>query len=118
MNQQNIFFNFSQFCIKAGGKLAEITSSEQTKNINQFLSKKDPNNKNFYWIGLTDQKTEGKFVWTSTGKEAWYTNWHEDEPNVEKTNDEDCVFLQKGDRTWEDFSCSGVEIFALCEKGQ
>jgi hypothetical protein len=74
-------------------------------------------NKNGFWIGLTDQETEGKFIWTSTGKEAGYTNWHEDHPSMYKKNSEDCVMLRKTDRTWEDYSCSSDELLALCEKG-
>ena len=51
------------------------------KAIEMFLQTADPTGENLFWIGLTDLFHEGKFVWTSTGKEAAYTNWYPGKPD-------------------------------------
>ncbi len=98
-----------------GGKLAEILVAEDTEEINSFLRNKNPNS--FYWIGLTDENTEGEFVWTSNGSIAEYTNWESGEPNGEMM--EDCVNLnhEEQGRKWSDISCEESDLIALCERG-
>ena len=103
---------FLKFCNDNGGKLAEIMTAEENKEINLFLKNRNPNS--WYWIGLTDQKIEGEFVWTSNGSIPKYTNWERGEPNGGMM--EDCVHLWKK-RTWYDLSCDVSGLFALCERG-
>lgn len=60
-----------------GGHLVTIESAAE----NQFL----PTNQ-MYWIGLTDQFTEGNYVWV-TGEPVVYTNWNSGEPNNQGNED-------------------------------
>jgi len=132
-NSLNICFNrpiltkhntnafFCKFCTKKGGKLAEIRTEAEMDAIRTFLYDVGSNHDNYYWIGLTDEETEGTFVWTSTGKEPKYTYWNYGEPNVdEDENEEDCVHLETywNDRTWNDQSCNALYIHALCQIGK
>lgn len=89
--------------------------------IRTFLYDVGSNHDNYYWIGLTDEETEGTFVWTSTGKEPKYTYWNYGEPNVdEDENEEDCVHLENywRDRKWNDRSCNASDMYALCQIGK
>jgi hypothetical protein len=74
-------------------------------------------NGDLYWIGLTDLKEEGKFVWTISGSTPKYNNWESGEPNGGWM--EDCVNLNHASqsRTWNDLSCDKSGLFALCERG-
>lgn len=66
-----------------------------------------------WWMGYTDQVTEGKFVWSS-GLNPGYSNWHADEPNDAGGN-EDCTQIGRfGDYTWNDEPCSTAFRY-LCE---
>jgi len=91
-------------------------TAEETEEINSFL--KYRNRDKFYWIGLTDQKVEGEFVWASNGSTTKYTNWESGEPNGDMI--EDCVNLNFAwqQRTWNDISCYESGLFALCERGR
>jgi hypothetical protein len=92
-------------------------SSEETKNIVSFLRVNGwPMTFDDYWIGLTDQETEGKFVWSSTGQVPEYTNWESGEAPVE---DEirDCVQLKSSLGLWRESTCYRSSLYALCEKG-
>ncbi len=70
-----------------------------------------------YWIGLTDQIEENKFVWTRSGKVAEYTNWEFGAPKG--LYKEDCVFLRdtNGENPWNDLICTYPNLFVLCERG-
>jgi lectin-like protein len=60
-----------------GGYLVSIRSqAEQDFLQNTFF----PTAAQAFWIGFTDQATEGDFVWTS-GESVTYTNWGPGEPN-------------------------------------
>ena len=62
-----------------GGNLVTIGSAaENAFLVSAFLSGSDIGNT--YWIGLTDEDTEGVFVWV-TGEPLSYTNWNDGEPN-------------------------------------
>jgi cysteine-rich repeat protein len=64
------------------------------------------------WIDLSDQATEGTFVW-STGEPLTYTNWASGEPNNSSGN-EDCVEFRYGDNEWNDANCGNARPF-ICE---
>lgn len=67
-----------------GGHLATVASAAE----NAFLS-----NSNLYWIGLTDQVTEGTFKWV-TGEPLGFTGWGPGEPN--NSGNEDWVEINRG----------------------
>ncbi len=58
-----------------GGNLVTINDAAEEQWIkDNFGSSED------FWIGFTDQGTEGQWEWVS-GQEVTYTNWHPDNPN-------------------------------------
>jgi hypothetical protein len=119
--------NIFQFCNYYGGKLVEIMSAEESKEIHLLLENIELVSDYLdYWIGLNDKNIEGEFVWISTGKIANYTNWDVNEPigftYTEEIDDDgiilaDCVYLVKDKGTWRDTSCDRDKFKALCERG-
>ncbi|KAI8502563.1 hypothetical protein Bbelb_192650, partial [Branchiostoma belcheri] len=94
-----------QVCRDNGGNLAMITNSE----ISSFMKTLSTDHK---WFGLSDEGTEGQFVWedgtrlTSTG----FTDWYPGEPNG--GGSEDCV--QYWRHSWNDRSCTD-QLGFTCE---
>jgi hypothetical protein len=64
------------------------------------------------WIGLTDQKDEGKYRW-SNGALMSYGNWLPKQPD-DSSGGEDCATLTLGDGRWNDVDCIRPLPF-LCE---
>ncbi|RMX44616.1 hypothetical protein pdam_00002801, partial [Pocillopora damicornis] len=68
------------------------------------------------WLGLSDVKTEGKFLW-SDGTSYDFHYWAEHQPN--NFHDEDCIhtlgFLQDHRYEWNDVNCSDCHRFT-CKK--
>ena len=68
---------------------------------------------NYWWLGYTDQGSEGDFYWASGSSS--YENWNSGEPN--NSGNEDCVELYPfGEGRWNDISCWDTNYF-VCEAG-
>lgn len=82
--------------VALGGHLVAINdAAEQAALISQFGSAE------IFWIGLTDQVTEGTFVW-SNGDPLTYTNWAGGQPD--DSLGEDFVVMNWGSPgPWNDF---------------
>ena len=110
------FFFTAQHCEALGGRLAEIIDEENQKAIEEFLDTVDPDGTRSFWIGLTDLFEEGNFMWTS-GTEATYRNWLQNEPN-NVGGDEHFVHIwtkMHHQRRWNDEENEKTGIFALCQ---
>ena len=49
---------------------------------------------------------EGQWVWQSSGVPFTYTKWGWDQPNG--GGYEDCLYIQKMDKKWNDFKCDNT----------
>ncbi len=65
-------------------------------------------------MGLSDQLTEGTWLWNSTGATlVGYANWGSNEPGGGTY--ENCVAMKSATAGWADFNC-GYLFWILCEK--
>lgn len=94
-----------RYCKELGGNLVKIESEEKNNVIAQKVKEL---NKTFY-IGASDEKVEGKFVWRD-GSAVTYTNWSQNEPN----NAADCGgenYVQMyANGKWNDYTGQSVDI--------
>ena len=94
-----------RYCEELGGNLVKIESEEKNNVIAQKVKKL---NKTFY-IGASDEKEEGKFVWRD-GSAVTYTNWSQNEPN----NAADCGgenYVQMyANGKWNDYTGQNVDV--------
>lgn len=94
-----------RYCEELGGNLVKIESEEKNNVIAQKVKEL---NKTFY-IGASDEKEEGKFVWRD-GSAVTYTNWSQNEPN----NSADCGgenYVQMyANGKWNDYTGQSVDI--------
>lgn len=65
----------------------------------------------YFWIGLTDQETEGVWLWSHSLSAPQNSQWKSGAPDGGTT--ENCVMLLNG--SLDDFSCDHV-IYFICEK--
>ncbi len=79
-NEQMTWKEAKTACENAGGHLVVINSKEENDLVTEIISS------GYYginaWLGLTDEKEEGKFEWID-GMDICYKNWNEGEPNNE-----------------------------------
>lgn len=62
-----------------------------------------------WWLGLSDSKNEGSFVWSNASK-LDFTSWAGGEPN--NSGNEDCVHLAPwADGDWNDMFCDQVRPY-------
>lgn len=102
------WYEAKEDCQAQGGYLAELTSPEEEANINEFINHND-----HFWIGLTDEDTEGTFIWQESHEELVYTHWKPGQPN-NLFGVEDCVFIDRHGEGWNDADCYKPS-YGLCE---
>ena len=82
--------------------------------IIKFLHLPKKKGVSYFWIGISDETTEGEFTYESNGKKIGYKNWSGGEPN-NSGNNEDCVMGGWGYGKWNDINCGSKYSF-VCEK--
>lgn len=106
-------------CESLGAKLLEPKTDFVYDQIVYHLGQ------DFYWIGISDQETEGKFVYNSSVSQMHINSamnkWRPFHPIKTADNADDCVRINnKGavaDRGWEDVPCNNLGK-ALCQANE
>ncbi|XP_046875650.1 immune-related, lectin-like receptor 4 [Hypomesus transpacificus] len=113
-------------CISSGGHLVIIETEEEQDFLIKELGEKIKldNQEDKFWIGLTDLKEEGTWLWVDNSKLNQNKSfWLKDEPDNWKGPDnkqhdgEDCVRmgeLQPISKCWLDKFCSAIQR-RICE---
>ena len=96
-------------CKKLGRKLFEPKNSSDNNKVVALAKKKGVS---YFWIGISDETTEGEFTYESNGVTIGYKNWRPNEPN-NYGKGEDCVQMNQG--AWNDLSCASKLSF-VCER--
>lgn len=109
-------------CEKKGGHLVCINDEKEQQFLQTIVIN---GKKSYYWIGLSDAKTEGVFEWVN-GDPLTYKNWSEDQPD-NWNNSEDSVMLPNRDMqysdwenafgTWNDMNSKGDKDHSLEQMG-
>ncbi|XP_063405664.1 perlucin-like protein [Mytilus trossulus] len=100
----------SASCQAHHAELVTIETADENAFIYSITSKLGGS----FWLDGTDEYSEGKWEWASTGYALDYSNWYPGEPNND--GDEDC--LMTGDSfkaLWNDDNCGSHQKF-ICEK--
>ncbi|XP_062605322.1 hepatic lectin-like [Saccostrea cucullata] len=94
-------------CIWMEAHLLEI-ENEAEQNLIQNKASGDR-----WWMGGTDEESEGTFIWVHSNTTLSYTNWLQGEPSNGDTG-ENCVeMLTEG--VWNDKNCDSSTYY-ICEK--
>lgn len=84
-------------CEQMGGHLVTITSQQEQDFIESII----PSGVTYYWIGLTDEASEGDFRWV-TGEPLSYNNWLIGQPD-NYDNSEHYVTIPSMDLEYSDW---------------
>ncbi|CAC5363128.1 unnamed protein product [Mytilus coruscus] len=98
-------------CESYGSMMVEVKSNCE----NDFLKTKAATYKASYWLGGTDIKIEGIWIWSSSQTEVTFSDWNVGNPNNANDN-EHCLGMNYGaELKWNDYPCSG-KLRTICEK--
>ncbi|MCB2228565.1 MAG: C-type lectin domain-containing protein [Desulfarculaceae bacterium] len=95
---------------KLGGHLVTISDQAENQFVSDLARAKGAGQQ--YWIGFTDQGSEGRWRWVNNQK-ITYTNWHSGEPN-NAHGSENCAEVGYHSKyTWNDTSCGEKNGFVV-----
>ena len=100
----------SRICKSEGGHLA----IEDSRAIHSYMVKAF-GNKGQFWIGLSDTKKEGQWVWVND-ENLGKGYWHSAQPDNAGGNQDCAVYNWGGKGTWDDQNCLDQKAF-LCQFG-
>ena len=96
-----------------GGHLVTISDEEENRFVSDLGQTMYDGwvSHNSFWIGLTDEEQEGRFLWV-TGESNSYTNWSGSEPN--NSGNEDYVTIGQNSRdSWNDHPSKDKRPFVV-----
>ncbi|XP_060576126.1 perlucin-like protein [Ruditapes philippinarum] len=101
-------------CKAFDSKLVEISDIDE----DNIMRTKARNVYSNYWIGLTDQRDEGVWIWSGSNTRLtseMYTNWSPGQPDDARGRGEDCASLEKRySFRWNDEECY-MKLRYVCE---
>lgn len=97
------------FCLTNSAQLVKIESADE----NEFIRQKFLPIGGDYWIGLTDEETEGDWKWSDGSELTEYINWESDEPTG--VNYQNCGGIRHTGAQWHDRSCTEWK-WCICKK--
>merc|ERR1711936_857584 len=103
-------------CEKLGGFLAEPKYQEQAALLASLaFVEEDLVGPHSWWIGLTDQGHEGRWIWQHSVEDAYFTNWADGFPDP-GPNGYDCAYMDGPDRyLWSDEDCGKLTASPICQ---
>jgi len=104
-------------CERLGGFLAEPRTEEQGDLLKSLAFVEDAFVRvESWWIGLTDQGHEGRWIWQHEAENAIYTDWVPGSPS-HGVNDADCAVMQQRDEyRWSDTDCTDTRAAPVCQR--
>jgi Lectin C-type domain/HYR domain len=94
--------------IANGGHLLTVGSASENIFVSNAVNAIALNT--WYWLGLSDELTEGTFAW-STGETLVYTNWSSGEPNNSGNNEDYAHVWNNG--LWNDLNGNNAIRFVI-----
>merc|ERR1712037_371786 len=103
-------------CESVGGFLAEPKNQDQVDMLAGLAQLEfDILGLDSWWIGLTDQGHEGRWVWEHSFTEADFTDWADGFPTAED-NVADCAVMSHDQGwKWVDMACGEGLATAICQ---
>jgi len=114
LGQDAVTFSEAKYwCVKEGGRLAEIYSQEEMNVVKDLVKRDSYSN---FWIGLESPMN----AWYTSKQTLDYSNWAQSEPNG-YFNERCTILWNKRDFAWADWNCGNkkdqqTEFKALCQK--
>ncbi|CAH1099002.1 unnamed protein product [Psylliodes chrysocephalus] len=110
------FYKSLQFCRQQGMHLLSINSKIENDRIGKFIL---DNGITFghFWTSASNLAGDHEWIWLSTGRNMYYTNWDQGEPNHAHNSTENCVEVRhwgSSGFTWNDLNCQ-ENLFFICE---
>ena len=65
------------------------------------------------WIGYTDLRKEGEYVYASSGATPSYFNWLKGQPHA--GDNENCAAVDISQLKWHDYPCAR-KMYYICKK--
>ena len=116
------WYEARNYCQDLSAGLLEIDSVEENRAILDEINLRGYHTqKKQFWLGLTDRRIEGKWVYESSLAEPGFENWAFWQPDDGGWfAKEDCAYIMT-DTLWNDYSCEQRQFLmwtlnALCEK--
>ncbi|KAM6130248.1 LOW QUALITY PROTEIN: pulmonary surfactant-associated protein D [Phoenicopterus ruber ruber] len=103
--KEDTFDNGKSLCAKDGSALASPRSEAENTALKDLRPSKPG------YVGISDEQTEGRFMYLNGGAVA-HTNWNAGEPNNLKN--EDCAIIQDSGK-WNDINCTNSCTLIICE---
>ena len=114
IRQHKTFFSAVEHCRANQSYLVEIQNGNENHFVARLTHYED------IWIGLSDRKKEGQWVWETSRTMATYTRWNHGEPDNKGGGGghANCALIWRHYQisNWDDRNCDQKKYF-VCERG-